>query len=464
MDEQAYPNFRHPSFTGFIGVAQADITPPVGIYSRNWGASPWDTAEGIHRPLMLTCLTFQSAKQEKPLVLIAADLGWWKSAEDEWVLRSGIVKALSLTPSQLMFCLSHTHAGPSLHREDAAKPGGQFIAHYLDDIQQAAIAAAQRAQSTATLSTLTWHYGTCNLATHRDLPEKGKDRFLTGFNPDETADDTLLVGRVTNEQQGITATMVNYACHPTTLAWDNRLLSPDYVGAMRETVESPTQAPCLFLQGASGELAPAEQYVGDADVADQHGRQLGYAVLATLEGMLPPLTQLEFSQVVESGAPLAIWERTAHRAATTLSAEKVDVPLPLKPLPSLAAIEEQWRACEERVLKERLWRKRGIRQAVGDGNVVPMPLWVWRLGDSFLIGQPNEAYSAFQQALRHQLLPHAVGVMNIVNGSIGYLPPRGLYDKDSYPVWQTPFAEGSLELLTKTAIDVARKLMRPLCQ
>ena len=42
--------------------------------------------------------------------------------------------------------------------------------------------------------------------------------------------------------------------------------------------------------------------------------------------------------------------------------------------------------------------------------------------------------------------------MNIVNGSIGYLPPQELYDKDIYQEWQTPFAAGSLELLIKTAI------------
>ena len=48
--------------------------------------------------------------------------------------------------------------------------------------------------------------------------------------------------------------MVNYACHPTTLAWENTLISPDFPGAMREVVERATAAPCVFLQGASGDL------------------------------------------------------------------------------------------------------------------------------------------------------------------------------------------------------------------
>ena len=459
MDFQSYSAFKHSSFSGLIGVAQEDITPPIGIYSRNWGASKYDVAEGIHRPIMLTCLTFQSSKQEKPLVLISADLGWWKSSEDEWFLRNGILEALSLTPPELMLCLSHTHSGPSIYREDASKPGGQFIEQYLYYIQKGAIRAAKRGLLTAASATLTWHYGKCNLATNRDLPEKNSERIVVGFNPEQTADDTLLVGRVTVKQNRIIATIVNYACHPTTLAWENRLISPDYVGAMRELVESNTQAPCLFLQGASGELAPAEQYVGDTEIADKNGRQLGYAVMATLESMLAPKMELSFSSVVESGAPLAVWKQTTYQPSSQLSAEMVEVPFNLKPLPSLMEIEQQYRDCEDRVMKERLSRKRGIRKAVGDGQVAQMPLWVWQVGDSFLIGQPNEAYSQFQEQLRRQLSPKAIAVMNIVNGSVGYLPPRELYGKDIYQEWQTPFAAGSLELLIKTAIQVAGEVI-----
>ena len=109
-------------------------------------------------------------------------------------------------------------------------------------------------------------------------------------------------------------------------------------------------------------------------------------------------------------------------------------------------------------IRERLSRKRCVRKSVGDGEVARVPLWVWQLGDSFLIGQPNEAYSEFQEQLRRELAPRAVAVMNLVNGGVGYLPPRELYGKEVYQEWQTPFAAGSLELLIKSAIQVAREL------
>ncbi|NML38433.1 hypothetical protein HHL17_14590 [Chitinophaga sp. G-6-1-13] len=448
------------NYHGIIGIARADITPPVGIFARNWGAATHDVAAGVHMPLTLTCITFQTDKNALPLVLFSADLGWWKSAADERNLRHGILKALSLPEERLMFCLTHTHAGPSTFSEDAGKPGGHLIIPFLQQLQETAVHAAREAMATAQPATLTWQYGRCNLAVNRDFPEPGGNRLVVGYNPAAAADDTVLTGRITNADGRIMGTIVNYACHPTTLAWENQLLSPDYIGGMRGVVEPATGAPCLFLQGASGELSPAEQYSGDTSLADGYGRQLGFAVLSTLEGMLPPDTELTFTGVVESGASLAIWKKSPAPADTTLMAEMTTVEMVLKPMPSLSEIEAAWATCEDHVVKERLWRQRGIRKTVGEGTVANMPLWIWRLGNTILAGQPNEAYSGFQLELRRELAPAAVAVMNIVNGYAGYLPPSASFNHQSYAVWQTPFEKGSLEQLIRSATTISQRMIR----
>ena len=38
------------------GTARGDITPPVGIYHRMWGAAAHERATGIHRPLLADVL------------------------------------------------------------------------------------------------------------------------------------------------------------------------------------------------------------------------------------------------------------------------------------------------------------------------------------------------------------------------------------------------------------------------
>jgi hypothetical protein len=453
-------HFAHPSFKGWIGVAQVDITPPVGIYSRLWGAATHDTAEGVHRQLKGTVMTIQADSNASPLVLVGIDLGWWRSVADERQVRDQLIEQLRLSEQNLMVCASHTHSGPSTSSEEADKPGGHLIKPYLEALSEKLMLAAHEAKDHAAEAIITWRYGRCSLAQNRDFPDPDADRILCGYYPDGPADDTLLVGRVSDLDRKPLATIINYACHPTTLAWENRLISPDYVGAMREIVEGHSQCPCLFLQGASGELAGRESHQGDTEVADKNGRELGWAVLSTLEGMLPSGYALEYAGMVESGAPIATWKRISHRPSSVLKAERIEVELELRDLSSLEQIEADLKACQDRTLTERLWRKRCLRRNLGQGNTSRQNVWIWQLGDAVLLGQANEAYACFQQQLRQRFSPAPIGVVGVVNGTCGYLPPAELYEKEIYQVWQTPFARGSLERMQQACEASIEQLLR----
>lgn len=462
----------HPAFVGTVGIARADITPPPGIYCRNWGAAAHDIARGVHRPLSLTAVALDDRSGGRPLVLIDADLGWWSGPAHERLFRQRLLAALDLPPERLLFALTHTHAAPPLTRPEPHWPGGDLLVPYQEAVWQAACDAGLRAIAAAEPARVEWQLGSCRLAANRDLPEPVAagggtvpGRVVCGYHPGGEADDTLLVGRITTAAGRPLATIVNYACHPTTLAWDNALVSPDYVGALRETIESATNgAPAVFLQGASGDLAPRHQYVGDPAVADAHGRQLAHAALATREAMAPPGTTLVFDRVVESGAPLAVWRherREPTSAMTTIAARRVTVDLPLKDWPTAAAIAADIAACRDRTLGERLRRRLRIRESIGDGTTFPLELWGWRVGEALVLGSMAEAYSRLQRRLRAEFPDRAVVWLNLVNGSIGYLPPAEHYDVDVYPVWQTPFDRGSLERVEEAAVTLGHDLLAP---
>ena len=452
--------FRHAAFHGRIGVARTDITPPVGIYARNWGAAKHDLAISIHRPLTLTALSLAPLEGGTPLVYVDTDLGWWKTQPTFHRFQTRLLEALSLKPAQLIFALSHTHSGPPLMDADDTLPASDLLRTWMAHVFDATVQAARQALGSQFEGTLDWHTGRCNLATIRDLPapRPDKERFLCGYNPDGKPDDTLLVGRVTDATGRMRATLVNYACHPTTLAWSNTAISPDYIGAMRQTMQQATDAPAVFLLGACGDLAPRYQYVGQPEVADRHGQQLGFAALSTLYGMEPPGTRLEFSGAVESGAPLAVWDRKPRSPSQELHAIQTTVALPLKDWPSAAELEQQRAACPDRALEERLRRKRDIRRGLGDGAHYDVPITAWRIGDAVLVGSCCEPYSLLQQELRQRFPARTILCMNLINGSIGYLPPAELYDEDVYTVWQTPFDRGSfeqtLEIMTQAVHDV----------
>jgi hypothetical protein len=446
--------FQHASFDGRIGLARADITPPIGVYSRNWGAAKHDVAESIHQPLTLTALALSTHSQATPtLVLVDADLGWWKTPNTFAEFQRRVLAELSLDSAQFIFALSHTHAGPPLMQPDDSLPGSELLQEWMKALVDTTVDTVRKASQTMSEATLDWHHGQCSLAAMRDLPEPTTTdadtkaaRFLCGYNPQGEPDQTLLIGRITDRQGALRGTLVNYACHPTTLAAENKAISPDYVGAMRETIENAISAPALFLLGMCGDLAPRYQYVGDADVADRHGRQLGFAALATLHDMEPAGTSLDYCGVLESGAPLAMWKHRPRQLSGELLAKQRLAQLPLKNWPSADELEQQRLACNDRAIEERLRRKRDIRLGIGDGSNYEIPIYAWRIGEAVLVGSCCEPYSCLQQELRRRFPDCTLICMNLVNGSMGYLPPAPLYDRDVYPVWQTPFDRGSLEL------------------
>lgn len=442
---------RFPGLRARFGVSRWDITPGLDVCAKNWGASDRWFARGIHRPLTGTALAIADGFVP-PLVLISLDLGWWRARADADRLRLALCETLSLPEENLIVHLTHTHAGPLLDSVPPPEANPQVTAAYLDELLTACIAGAKVALNDLRESTLLFHSGTCGLATPRDFPDPDDpQRFLTGFHPSAAADDRLVVARVFDDTNRTRATLVNYACHPTTLAWDNDLVSPDFPGAMREVVEGYTKAPCLFLQGASGELAPCEQYVGDTAMADRHGRSLGHAAMGLLEMLALGNAETVYAGALESGAPLALWNPAAGNLPRTLSAQAPAAELPVKPdLPGLDEIRARMAETSSGFAYERLVRQLRVRESVGDGMTSAERIWVWKLGSGGLVGVPFEAYSIFQRELRAEC-QHLL-VLNIANGHLGYLPPASLYCGPSlYTVWQTPYAEGSLEMVTNLA-------------
>jgi len=450
------PADAHAALKLSFGLAQVDITPPLEIYARNWGAAKSDTATGLHQPLYLSCLVTYHKDGQKGVVL-TADLGWWKDNNDERNLRTAILETCRLQEEQLLLCLSHTHAGPSICSNDKNQTGGEYIAPYLDFLKHTAISSIQQAEANLMEGMLTWTYGCCDLATKRDLNHEGQ--FLIGYDPGQKADQTLLVGQLRDMEGEIKALICNYACHPTTFAHENTLLSPDYVGAMRQLIYDTLEVPCLFLQGASGDLAPKKQYVKDPAIVEANGKKLAYAMLSTLENSSAIDEQWTFDQALQSGAPLALFAEKKIEPSSVFKQVKIEVTVPYKKLPSVAEITAEFEACEDRVMKDRLWRKLNTRKSIADQTHAQIPVWIWQFGDAFLVAQPNEVYAVFQEQVRAHFPNRFIAVVNIANGYLGYLPPQDLYQNDMYAVWQTPFEKGSLEILINATITNIEKLI-----
>jgi hypothetical protein len=455
-----------------VGFARADITPPVGIYHRLWGAALHERSTGVHRRLLATAMWMEPAEQVTGDAQLILGLDQCLlDAGDIAAIRSRVTQVVPLSPSQVHISCSHTHASGWMSRSRAAYPGGELIEPYLKQLARTCADLARRAADAVRPADIVYGTGRCPLAGLRDLFDADRQQYVCGFNPTGTADDTLLVARVTTEDGSTLGTVVNYACHPTTLAWENTLLSPDYVGAMREVVEQQTAAPCLFLQGASGDLGPRDGFVADPTVADRNGRQLGFAVLSCLESLPPPGTRFEYTGAIVSGATLGIWR---HRPVDAQSAARlsewdwrtVTIDLPYRSdLPTTEATRAElarWEADREsaRIANdldhmrdchahaERANRQLARLAALPAGETYPYTIVLGRAGTARWLLAPGEPYQVFQTTLRASFPESAVMIAILTNDRLpGYLPTAESYGRGIYQETIAVVATGSLERL-----------------
>ena len=468
---------KSPTSRCHLGLARCDITPPVCIYHRFWGAAAHDRATGVHRPLTATVVIFEplapaaNVSSGAGVVVIALDHCLFWPAEMEQVLQQ-TSDLTGVECSRLIFAFSHTHSAGNTSHDRAGLPGGDLILPYMEALP-AKLAEAYRA-ACRTMRPVVFTYGSapCRMGHNRDFWDEQLGKFVCGFNPAELTELEVGVVRVSGEDGKTVATFVNYPCHPTTLAWKNTLLSPDYIGALRETVEAATNAPCVFLLAPCGDIGPRHGYVGDPAVADQNGRQVAYAALSALEGFPPAGQDFFYAGPVVSGATLGDWEyRPAGPDAAARSSQfqfrhwQVAIPY-RRDLPTLETVQEDLQkfsanevkareggnesaAKEARAMVERKQRLLTLLAHLPKGPVYPLNLWAWRMGDAIWLAVIGEPYHWLQTELQRRFPNTPLIFAVIANGWASYLPEKSDYGKSLYQVEVALLEPGCLETVVE---------------
>jgi len=479
VSEAAATAIRTPQTICRAGVARREITPPVGIYHRMWGAATHNRSTGVHRPLVATLLCLESLTEDSSQAFIVVNLDHCLLDDADIArIQQAVASAAKINSNQVLVAVTHTHAAGLMSRSRAAEAGGELIGPYLDQLNATLARLAISARDSLQPATIVYGHGRCNLAAHRDFYDDERGQFVCGFNPSGPADEMVLVAKIVDVTGQPLATIVNYACHPTTLAWQNTLISPDFVGALRETIETHFPAPCIFLQGASADLGPREGFVGDIEIADRNGRQLAFAALSALESLPPPQTSFCYADAVTSGATLGIWRHVPQGASERARASQFAVthwrePLTYRAdLPSLSQAEAELAVCQqhekiaareqqpitardcharaERAAR-RIWRLKALPPIS-----FPLPITVARLGDAIWLFIAAEHYQSLQTALRARFPETPLLISTIASGwQPGYIPPAAIYDRGIYQEQIAVVAPGAAEQLIES---IARRI------
>ena len=469
------------------GGARGDITPPDGIYQRMWGAATHERADGIHRPLTATVMVLDRLQGEpSPHVWITLDHCLLGQRELQPMLNL-IEQQQAISAESVTVTFSHTHAAGLLGQDRWELAGGELIPPYLEKLTAKVSELVAAAVESMQPVTICYGQGQCDLAAHRDYWDESSQQFVCGYNPQGEVDQTVLVGRVDDVEGRTLATVINYACHPTTLAWDNQQISPDYPGAMREVVEEATGVPCMFIQGAAGDVGPKEGFVGDVAVADRNGRQLGYAALSALTALPAAGKRFEYAGPVISGATLGTWHHVPLSAESQQQCQHWQLrrlTLPLAYRAELSTPEEverersDWQQQEQSALEagdaqrvrdchaqvERRTRVLGRLENLPAGEAYPYQIVISRMGGAIWIAVQGEPYNELQRTLRKRF-PQMAIVIATVAGAWGasYLPPADCYGKGIYQESIAVLKPGSLEQVIEEISGEIERCLEETC-
>ena len=246
------------------GAAKVDITPPTGYPMWGYASRKDKPCEGVLDPLHAKAIVLKSGAGK--IALVSLDLGRAPTRDSMKRIRD-VLAADKFT--ELFLVASHTHHGPVIELDDWPKD-----APYVPQLEAKLVTLIRKADAAKVPARAV--FASTETPLNRNRQSK---------RADAPVDRELLVMRLDTLDGKPIAVAVNFAAHPTMHPDKLMKFSADYPGAMRKTVEAMTSVPCLFLQGAAGDLSPNPP-AGMRD-PEVFGKRLGDDVLKLLTDAKP---------------------------------------------------------------------------------------------------------------------------------------------------------------------------------
>lgn len=387
-----------------VGVAQSEITPPVGIAMTGYIARDGN-ADGVHDPLYAKALALTNGTQAA--ILITCDLLGLDGAYVARV-RQAITQATGIAGEQVLITCSHTHAGPaSMVLQDC----GAVDESYMNQLEHKIVNVV------------------CSALEQR-RPARfgiGRGQVTNGVHnrrrPGDVIDPALGIWQIADQQDRTLAIVLNYSCHPTCLTGENQLISAEYPGYAVQKVQAATGAITFFITGAIGDIGPAAR--GWAVL-----EQLGESVANETLRVLPTIA-------------LQNWRK--------LTVRRQVIALPLQPLPTVAELNQEiqrWQGSAPTTGSATLpfhpkipgamvaWAQQTLAQLLSGRAkaTVATEVQVIEVGPLALVSAPGELFVELGLAVKRGWRRRHAWICGFANDSIGYIPTRRAYPAGGYEI------------------------------
>lgn len=404
------------------GVALIDITPPAGLMMAGFAARD-EPASGMHDPITVRALVVGDT------AIVAADvIGIQKD------MSARIREKCCLPAGNVVVAATHTHGAPTSMAERLAlspDPG------FLKALEEGCVAAIDQAAASAVPARLAAGYGSDPCVARNRRHEDG------------LLDRSLPVVRVRTDGGKVIAVLASYACHPTVLGADNRLMTADFPHYVRVKLEAAHPgAIAIFVNGCAGDV------------------NIGHTAQASWTTNANEARSFENAERLGTRIAKAALRAPDTPAGTGTAACEQTAELPLERREGdLLACDDEWQRELDgggdpvRAMLLRHW----VRWARANAGVEPgtisgrVALMEW--GDVAIVALPGEIFAETALSIRTRAAHRVVFVISYADDTPGYIPPASEFQFGGYEVDEAyrfvgqpgRFAPGCAEKLAEAA-------------
>lgn len=454
-----------------VGLAVADITPPVGFPMAGYYSER--LAEDTLDPLQAKAIVFRDGQTSAALVVcdligIATDL----SRE----VRRRAAEATGIPASHIAIAATHTHTAPDYMKPLYLRLGGEsqppLHADYIDKLLQQTVDVIARAHAAARPAALTAGYATQktpvafnrrfvmrdgSVQTWQNLTNPNVVRAAGPIDPQIG----LLVVRdpETQKPQGV---LSNFALHLDTVGGTR--WSADYPFFLEQTLreEFGPGMISLFGTGCCGDINHSDPTRTERHTASFIGTSLGNSIrdqIGSLEPVAAAPLQVK-SQVVDlplqDAAPEEV-ERSVELVTLAREGGKIDFLEHVTAYKKL--ILDHFRHAKPHADTARHITWGLSRSLSGVGESLPVEVTVMTFGSEVaIVCLPGEVFVELGLAIK-QASPYRTTLVLELSNAVEtiYVPHRAAYAGGSYEVTNSNLEPGGGEMLVEAALVLLRQ-------